>query len=956
MKKFFKIFSGFILVILILLISIPFIFKDKLIEMAKDEINSSLNAKVNFGEFDLSVFKSFPDLRFEINNVSVIGVDTFANDTLLFLTKLETNVDLISVFGDNIKVNTIRLISPTINAKVLADSTANWDIYISEADSSVSDTSESSSTYKLALKEFTIKNATIKYDDKVEKINTNIKNFDFSLSGDLAEDFSKLKIKSSISEITLNYDGINYLKKALIKLNANIDADLKNSKYTFKENTFNVNELQLGLDGYVSMPNDDIDMDLTYKLKQTDFKNLLSIIPAIYMNDFSNIKTSGELSFNGFVKGIYNDKRMPAFDLALLVKNAMFKYPDLPKEAKNINIDLKVSNPDGVDDHTIINLNKFHIEMADNPFDMKMLITSPVSDPNINGNVNGTINLDNIKQIVPLDSMTINGILAMNLNLKGKISDLENEKYDNFNAQGKITLNNFIYTDADFPQGINIIKTEMDFSPQFVDLKSFNAKMGKSDIQAVGKIDNMLQYYFNNQILKGAFNITSNLIDANEFMSDDETSATTQENTNSSEELTVIEVPKNIDFSLNADIKKIIYDNINIDNTKGNIIVKNGIASLSNMSMNLIDGSMTMSGDYNTENLNKPFVNFNFEISNFDIKKSFETFNTIQKLAPIAESCNGKFSVSLSYNSDLDNKMEPILNTTNGKGKLTTKSVIIDNSPTFNKLNQALKTDKFKSFNLKNVNISFVIENGNITLEPFDIKLGKFVSNISGSQGIDQSLNYKMDMTMPRTELGGQANQVINDLISQANSKGAKINAGENINVKAFIGGTVTNPKISLNLKDQATDVVNDIKDQAKEKIKEEFNKAKEEAIKKAEAEREKLMKEADIKAKQLIDAAEKTSAQIKSKAKITANQIRNEARKKAADLKKKANNPISKRAAEEAGKKIISEADAKASKLESEANSKANQTVAKAKTNAKKIQDEAQQKGDLLVKKAKES
>ncbi len=959
-KRFLKILASLILILLILLITIPFIFKDKIIKLAKDEINSSLNAKVDFGEFDLSVFSSFPDLKFDINNVSVIGIDTFANDTLAYIKTFETNIDIMSIFGDNIKIKTIRLINPKISAKVLADSTANWDIYISENDTTTEDTtSESSTSYKLALKEFTIKNATIKYDDRVENMNTTIKNLNFSLSGDLAEDFSKLKTKTSIEQITFSYDGIQYLKKALIKFDADIDADLKNSKYTFKENTFKINELELGFDGYISMPNDtDIDMDITYKLKQTNFKNLLSLIPAIYMNDFSDIKTSGKLSLNGFAKGIYNDYRLPSFDLTLLVKNAMFKYPDLPKDAKNININLKISNPDGIDDHTKINLKKFHIEMAQNPFDMQMLITTPISDANISGNFKGKIDLDKLKEIVPLDSMTINGLMTINLNIKGKMSDLDNEKYENFDLNGELTLNNFKYTDKDFPQGIQINKTDMNFSPQFVNLKTFDAKTGKSDIHADGKIDNMLQYYFNNQTLKGTFNISSNLINLNEFMTDDQTTSneTNETNETSDEELSVIEIPKNINFNLNASFKKLIYDNININNTKGEIIIKDGIASLSNLSMNMLDGSMKMSGDYNTKDITKPFVDFNFNIINFDIKKSFETFNTIQKLAPIAESCKGKFSVDLAYNSKLDNKMEPILNTTNGNGKLHTKTIKIENSPTFNKLNEALKTNKFKTINLKDLNIAFKIENGNISVEPFDIKIDKLTANISGSQNLDQSLNYKMDINMPRSELGGQANKVIDNLISQANSKGANIKTGNKINIKAFIGGTVTNPKISLNLKDQATNVINDLKEQAKEKINEQIDKAKEQAIKKAEEERAKLMAEANAKAKQIIAAAEKTSKQIKATGKKTADKIRNEARKKAADLKNKANNPISKRAAEETGKKLIKEADAKANKIETEANKKGDQTVKTAKQKAKKIQTEAQQKGDLLVKKAKES
>ncbi len=335
MKKFLKFFTIFIVLVLALLISIPFIFKDKLVEIVKEEINSTLNAKVDFGEFDLSVFKSFPNLAFQINNVNVVGVDKFEGDTLAYIEQFNLDVDIMSVMGDNIKIKTINIESPQILARVLADSTANWDIYISVEDTTVvEESTEESGSYKLALNQFAIHNATIVYDDVPGNINTIIKNFNFELSGDLAEDLSKLDIKTTIEEFTVDYEGIKYLKKSKIDFIADINADLANDKYTFNENTLKINELELSFDGYTALPNDeDIEMDITYGLKQTEFKHILSLIPAVYLTDFNDVKTSGSVKLEGFVKGTYNETQLPAFDLFLLVKNAMFKYPDLPQSA-----------------------------------------------------------------------------------------------------------------------------------------------------------------------------------------------------------------------------------------------------------------------------------------------------------------------------------------------------------------------------------------------------------------------------------------------------------------------------------------------------------------------------------------------------------------------------------------------------------------------------------------------
>ena len=85
-KRIFKWTGITFLVLLIAVFAAPFLFKDKLIQLVKDEANKSLNAKVDFGEFDLTLISSFPDFRFKIQNVSVINVEPFAVGGALNLT------------------------------------------------------------------------------------------------------------------------------------------------------------------------------------------------------------------------------------------------------------------------------------------------------------------------------------------------------------------------------------------------------------------------------------------------------------------------------------------------------------------------------------------------------------------------------------------------------------------------------------------------------------------------------------------------------------------------------------------------------------------------------------------------------------------------------------------------------------------------------------------------------
>ncbi len=138
------------LLLIILIIAAPFIFKDKIIALVKEEANKNLNAKVDFGEFDLTLISTFPDFHFVINNVSVIGVNEFEGDTLAFISQLSTNINLKSVIaGDKYQINSVVIDKARILGKVLSDGKANWDIAKPSADTTAAAPSEPT---KFALK------------------------------------------------------------------------------------------------------------------------------------------------------------------------------------------------------------------------------------------------------------------------------------------------------------------------------------------------------------------------------------------------------------------------------------------------------------------------------------------------------------------------------------------------------------------------------------------------------------------------------------------------------------------------------------------------------------------------------------------------------------------------------------------------------------------------------------
>jgi len=870
MKKVLKWIGIILLLLLIVAISLPFLFKDKIIARVKEEANKNLNAKVDFGEYDLSLIKSFPDVQLDLNDLSIVGINEFEGDTLISLKSLKLNINLMSAIkGVQYELNEIILNDPRIYAKVTRDGKANWDITKPSEETAPATESQ---PFKMTLKNFEINNGRVIYDDDQSDIESIIIDLDHNLKGDFTEDYFTLKTNTTIGSLDVSSGGIKYLKEVNTRLKADLDADMPNFKFTFKENELQLNELALFFDGVIAMPGNDISMDMKFKAKQTEFKNILSLVPGVYTKDFKDVKTEGRLALDGFVKGIYNEKMMPGFGINLLIDKAMFKYPSLPRSVNNIYVDLKVNNKDGNPDNTIVNLKKLHLEMGPNPVDVKMNVSTPVSDANIDGEIKGKLDLSSVKDFVPLETdQKLSGTIISDITLKGRMSSIEKQQYEKFNAKGQFIIMDMDYSAKDISYRVKINRAFMNFTPSFLEISAFDALLGKSDIKAAGKIENFLAYAFKDETIKGKFTLNSNLMDLNELMGP-ETEETTAADTISTG---VAEVPSNIDFVLNSYIGMLLYDNMEMKNVSGNLVVRDSKVSMSDLKMNLLDGSMVVNGSYDTKNIKKPHVDFDLAIADFDITKTFKTFNTIEKLAPVAKYANGKFNTTFKFSSDLDQKMEAILTTLGGYGKLQTKNVVVSNFAPITKVADAIKMEKYKSFALNNTNISFAFKDGKVNIDPFDVKIGNSSITMFGSNGFDQTINYTMAFDIPKNELGSAANTAVSGLLAKASGKGANVSLPENIKINALIGGTVTNPTVKVDLKESGKAVVEDLKEQAKA----ELDKKKAELEGKAKAEIDKAKADAEAKAR---GEAEKAKAEAEAKAKAEADKLKKEAEQKA--------------------------------------------------------------------------
>jgi hypothetical protein len=809
LKKTLKI-TGIVLLFLIgFLFAAPYLFKSQIVSFVKKQINNSLNAKVDFRDVDLSFFRHFPKVAVALDQLQVVGVNEFSEDTLIAAKRIDAAVNIMSVIkGENMNIYSVEIDEPRIHAIVNKEGKANWDI--AKTDSSVTKKTGEEKPFNLQLQQYSINNGYIRYVDEPGDMDAEIVNLDHEGSGDFTADLFTLRTKTKADAVSFTYAKIPYLANTQTGIDADIQVDNKTNTYTFKTDKINLNQLVLAAEGFFQMA-DNYKMDIKFNAPSTDFKNILSLIPVVYQKDFSKIKTSGQAVFNGFVKGTYSETEIPAYNIHLDVKNGFFQYPDLPKPVKNINLTLKVDNPDGVTDHTVVEIPRGHIEIDNDPFDFRLLVKNPVSDMFVDAAAKGKLDLSKIAQLVKLEQGTkLAGLLNADVNIKGNVNAIERQQFDRFNAGGTIDLSNFFYASKDYPDGIKLDKLQSSFNPKNVVLSNISGQYMKTNFAANGQINNLLAYVLKDQTLDGSLNVKADKLNLNDWMG-----VSTDTATRGTEAAEPFVVPNNIHFTVNAGVDEVKYDKLDIQDLSGSLEIANETIQLRNIKGNALNGTMNIKGSYSTaESKKQPNISLTYDVKDLDVEKTFYAFNTVQKLMPIGQFIAGKLNSQLTMKGKLGENMMPDLGSLTGNGNLLLIQGFLSKFKPLEQIAQTLNVKELEQISIKDVKNYIEFTNGKVMVKPFKTKVKDIEMEIGGFHGFDQSMDYIINLKVPRALMGEKGNAFVNNLVSQAANKGLPVKVGDMVPIQIKLGGFIKNPQIKTDLRQTASDLATDLKQQ----------------------------------------------------------------------------------------------------------------------------------------------
>ena len=809
MKKAFKIIGSSVLVIFLLLITIPFLYQKQINETVKTYLNDSVNAQIEFEAVNLSLLSSFPQANVTVENLNIINNAPFEGASLASVKSISFDMSVTELFKSEndgpMVVTSIAVESAVITIKSNELGNTNYDI-AKETETSSSETQ--AADFALNIENYSIQNSTLIYEDEATLTVVEFSEFNHSGQGNFSTDFSELNTTTE-TLVSFSIDSTNYMNSVSIKLDALMDLDLIENKYTFKDNIALINQLPLEFNGFFKLLDDGQELDISFKNTGSSFVDFLAVLPETSSKDMEGVITPGGFKVDGKLTGMVTETTIPKLDIQIVSNNASFKYPGLPKTVEAISIHTSIKNDTGNPDDTSINIKNLQFQIDQDVFKASATLKNLSKNMLVDAIIDGRLNLAKISKAYPVELDTeLSGLLEGSLHTTFDMNAIETNAYERTTNRGTIVITDLIFDSEDVATPITISKVDIRFKPSIVTLESFAATAGKSDIAATGTIHNFMGFLLSDKTLQGDFKLNLNTFSVSDFMVEDTSESTKNEPTES------LKIPAFLDCTLMADAKTVYYDNLILEDVKGTVVLKDEKATLKNMSSRIFDGGLTINGTVDTQPVT-PTFDMDLGIDGFNISESFNSLELLQNIAPIAKALQGKLNSTFKISGDLTSDLTPNLNSITGDAfaELLTTKVEPKNAAVFDQLKGALSFVDFEKLDLKDLKTKLNFENGTVNVSPFDVSYEDISISVAGSHGFDKTMNYNAVFDVPAKYFGDEVNSLI--------SKIGDAKAVENLTVPvtATIGGSYTSPNVSTDLTSGVSNLTNQLIEIQKQKL-----------------------------------------------------------------------------------------------------------------------------------------
>ncbi len=803
---------GIVLSIVLLISASLYLFKDRIIGVVINEVNTHLKVPVSVAEVDLAFWGSFPNLSVDFKQVYI--QDAFKNstkkDTLLYTERIRLKFNPIDLWNKNYHVKAIQISPGTLQLKINKQGKVNYDIF------KPSD-SKSNTSFDLKLEKIELENVRFGYQNSLTNQIYKTKFIASTLAGDFSASKFSVVAEGNAMVIRAKSGGVTLLSNKSLKYDLKLDVDSEKGTVSLPKAIINVAGLPFEINGKVDADS----LNFRIKSKDIQLSDVVNKFSLAATDDIKKFQGDGLVNFDLAINGAVESTAPTTINCDFGVENGSLIEPFQGLKIREINLEGQYSNEGGVEEE-FLELRKLHFKTAGGPFNGAIRMTE-FENPVIIGNASGNIDLNVAHAIFKFPVIEkVKGAVSVDTDFSIQ-SLTETGTVDVKKCDGNVEMRNVWLKLLDDKRTFENIKGSIFLRGNEAGIHNASLKIGSSDLKVNGIFSNLFDY------LKGLSALQTNIdIESNNLKIEDLGTTTKEEKI---EESRIFVLPNDINGSIKLTVGTLRYEHHVFSNILGKMQIQERRLHFPQLS--LVNAEALVSGALVIEEKSPEIFTITAKVAskNLKFKPLFKEWENFEQNVLTDQNISGRAEAELYFFAPFDLRSGIVMNSIDAKLDLRVFDGQLKNVSSFKDITQSLKTtsgklvlgkknidlleQKLNSISFNTMENSILIKNGVVQIPKMHIGSTALDMDVAGSHSFDNNIDYRFIFRfrdLMASERDSEFGQVIDD--------------GTGIKMYMRMHGTLENPIIEwddVSRKEQAQENREQAKEDAKSILKTEF-------------------------------------------------------------------------------------------------------------------------------------
>ena len=619
---------------------IGFFYGDDIKKMIIAELNKNLATEIQVERFEFSVFRHFPYASVDLEKVMTKGVlKSLPDDTLLYADRVSLQFNIIGIFSNNVAIKKIVAKNGILNIRLDKDGNNNYHFWKSTGDST-------KASPVINLQQILLSNMLIRYQDLKNEQHYFMKANEAELSGEFSDDQFTLTTTADLFMEHFYAGKTNYVIKKPVRIRSGIHVNTIDGTYKFDKSSIKIADLEFDVAGsIISLPNSTI-LNLGIKAYEANLESFISMLPAEYVQYFSDYKSKGKFMCNISLEGKVGSSNVPNVQVEFSIRNGSITPKESSVSLSKVELAGSFRNR-GISGKSELVIPQVSAELGGNTIKADIRLDN-LSDPFLTMHASASLDLANVRHFISMDTLvSLNGGLKFNIAFAGKVKDVQTYSFGQqykVQSSGIVELSNVNFDLKFNPLEYKNIQARLALQDNDIKVESLSGNISSTDLKLSGTFINFVNFIFiPNQPAEFNASLSSKLLNLDELLSDKSTS--------DNDTSYIMKFNPRLLSHLDVSIGNLKFRQFSAARLQGKILLDKQVISGKGLTFAAMSGMVFMDAKINASRKDSILMSCEATISSLDVTELFSQLENFGQITMTDKNVKGKINANIQFTS-----------------------------------------------------------------------------------------------------------------------------------------------------------------------------------------------------------------------------------------------------------------------------------------------------------------